>query len=161
MGKLDYFFRVKEYLQSHGEEVYNATIPPFQGVEQRSEELAKIIDDILYETWSEKLHIIAHSQGGVDSRYVISALGYENKVASLITIATPHLGTPLADYVLKAPKGAFDPVSRTMGWIIGDAKVSCTFWTDATTSAKDFSLSHLCFLTMAQTAAMTSTPSAT
>ena len=119
MGKLDYFFRVKEYLQSHGEEVYNATIPPFQGVEQRSEELAKIIDDILYETWSEKLHIIAHSQGGVDSRYVISALGYENKVASLITIATPHLGTPLADYVLKAPKGAFDPVSRTMGWIIG------------------------------------------
>ena len=119
VGELDYFFRVKEYLRSHGEEVYNATIPPFQGVEERSQELAKIVDDLLYETWSEKLHIIAHSQGGIDSRYLISALGYQDKVASLITVATPHLGTPLADYVLQAPGGAFDPASRTVGWIIG------------------------------------------
>ena len=126
VGKLDYFFRVKEYLASHGEEVHIATIPPFQGVEERSVELAKIIDDVLFKTWSEKLHIIAHSQGGVDSRYVMAALGYKDKVASLITVATPHLGTPLADYVLNVPQGAFDPVSRTMGWIIGrlDAKES-------------------------------------
>ena len=82
-------------------------------------ELAKIIDDVLFKTWSEKLHIIAHSQGGVDSRYVMSALGYDKYIASLITVATPHLGTPLADYVLNVPDGAFDPVSRTMGWIIG------------------------------------------
>ena len=124
VGKLDYFFRVKEYLASHGEDVHIATIPPFQGVEERGLELAKIIDDVLYQTWSEKLHIIAHSQGGVDSRYVMAALGYQNKVASLVTVATPHLGTPLADYVLNVPQGAFDPVSRTMGWIIGrvDAK---------------------------------------
>ena len=119
VGKLDYFFRVNESLESHGEDVHIATIPPFQGVEERGLELAKIIDDVLFKTWAEKLHIIAHSQGGVDSRYVMSALGYENHIASLVTIATPHLGTPLADYVLNVPDGAFDPVSRTMGWIIG------------------------------------------
>ena len=119
VGKLDYFFRVKEYLESHGEDVHVATIPPFQGVEERGIELAKIIDDVLFKTWSAKLHIIAHSQGGVDSRYVMSALAYQDKIASLVTVATPHLGTPLADYVLNVPEGAFDPVSRTMGWIIG------------------------------------------
>ena len=33
----------------------------------------------------------------LDARYAISQLGLSDKVASLTTIATPHLGTPLAD----------------------------------------------------------------
>src|SRR5262249_10651950 len=41
--------------------------------------------------------LIAHSMGGLDARYAICRLGLSERVASLTTIGTPHLGTPLAD----------------------------------------------------------------
>ena len=44
------------------------------------------------------MNIIAHSMGGLDARYAIARLGLSDKVASLTTIGTPHLGTPLADF---------------------------------------------------------------
>jgi triacylglycerol lipase len=43
------------------------------------------------------VNIVAHSMGGLDARYAISRLGLADRVASLVTIGTPHLGTPLAD----------------------------------------------------------------
>ena len=42
-----------------------------------------------------RVNLIAHSQGGLDSRYLISTLGWAERVASLTTIATPHHGIPL------------------------------------------------------------------
>jgi triacylglycerol lipase len=44
-----------------------------------------------------QVHIIAHSMGGLDARYLISTLGYASKVKSLTTLSTPHRGSPLAD----------------------------------------------------------------
>jgi triacylglycerol lipase len=35
--------------------------------------------------------------GGLDARYAIDTLGLGRKVASLVTIGTPHRGTPVAD----------------------------------------------------------------
>jgi len=43
------------------------------------------------------VNLIAHSMGGLDARYAICRLGLADRVASLTTIGTPHLGTPLAD----------------------------------------------------------------
>jgi hypothetical protein len=51
---------------------------------------------------SQKTHIIAHSLGGLDSRYLLSPAN-PNKlqipVRSLTTISTPHRGSPVADVV--------------------------------------------------------------
>src|SRR5438445_10447863 len=44
-----------------------------------------------------RVNIVAHSMGGLDARYAISRLGLADRVASLVTIGAPHLGTPLAD----------------------------------------------------------------
>ena len=46
---------------------------------------------------ARKVNIIAHSMGGLDARYAIAKLGLADRVASLVTIGTPHLGTPLAN----------------------------------------------------------------
>jgi triacylglycerol lipase len=35
--------------------------------------------------------------GGLDVRYAIAKLGLADRVASLVTIGTPHFGTPVAD----------------------------------------------------------------
>src|SRR6185369_10558770 len=44
--------------------------------------------------------IIAHSMGGLDARYMISRMGMAERVAALITISTPHRGSPYADWCL-------------------------------------------------------------
>jgi triacylglycerol lipase len=46
-----------------------------------------------------RIHIIAHSMGGLDARYALhrDVLGLRARVASLSTIATPHRGSPIAD----------------------------------------------------------------
>jgi len=46
------------------------------------------------------VHIIAHSQGGLDSRHMISHLDMGKNVRSLTTIATPHRGSPVADWAI-------------------------------------------------------------
>lgn len=52
-------------------------------------------------TGAEKFNLIAHSKGGIDARHFISTLGGHEIVASLSTLSTPHLGTPIADYLIE------------------------------------------------------------
>ena len=48
-------------------------------------------------------HIIAHSMGGLDSRFLITHLQPEedNRVLSLTTIGSPHHGSPIADLIVE------------------------------------------------------------
>lgn len=50
---------------------------------------------------NERVIILAHSMGGLDARYMISHLGMANRVAALVTLATPHRGSPYADWVVR------------------------------------------------------------
>jgi len=85
-------------LTSKGNKVFRTQVSPAHSIAYRAKQLAKQIDEILQSTGQEKVNIIGHSMGGLDSRYLISTLGYHDRVASLTTIATPHRGTPLADH---------------------------------------------------------------
>jgi triacylglycerol esterase/lipase EstA (alpha/beta hydrolase family) len=49
----------------------------------------------------KKVHLIAHSMGGLDARYMISVLGGHKYVYSLTTISTPHHGSCAASFMLK------------------------------------------------------------
>lgn len=44
-----------------------------------------------------KLTVVAHSKGGVDSDAALIHYGAFNKVNRVVTLGTPHFGTPLAD----------------------------------------------------------------
>ena len=48
-------------------------------------------------------HLIAHSMGGLDSRFLIAHLQREsdNRILSLTTISSPHHGSPLADLIVE------------------------------------------------------------
>lgn len=59
-------------------------------------ELDAFIDNVLSQTGKDQVDIVAHSMGGLSSRYYIKNLGGHEKVGSLITLGTPHYGTPLA-----------------------------------------------------------------
>src|SRR6185295_14036690 len=47
-------------------------------------------------TGAGKVNLIGHSEGGLDARYVLAVR--PDLIASLTTVATPHLGADLADF---------------------------------------------------------------
>jgi triacylglycerol lipase len=88
-----YFRGVREFLESLGCDVHVLVVPATASVAVRAEALARQVQALR----AERVNIIAHSMGGLDARYAISKLGLSSRVASLITVGTPHRGTPIAD----------------------------------------------------------------
>ena len=69
----------------------------FKSIEEQAHNLSKKIEAILTATKAEKVNIVAHSQGGLISRYYLQFLKGDEKVDKLITIGTPHYGTMIAN----------------------------------------------------------------
>lgn len=88
----NYWGRVPNELIENGVTLYYGNHQSSAPVDVCALELKQSIEEILQKTGCEKVNIIAHSKGGLDSRYAISCLGMGAYVASLTTINTPHLG---------------------------------------------------------------------
>lgn len=98
--RFHYFKGIKTHLEAHGYRVFRPNQDFAGPVELRAEELKARVNEVISETAADKVHIIGHSMGGLDARHMIVDKGMAEKVASLTTIGTPHLGTILADQVL-------------------------------------------------------------
>jgi triacylglycerol lipase len=95
--ELDYFHGVLAALEAAGNRVLAARLSPTGGVARRAAQLKAFLDR---HAPGEAVHLIAHSMGGLDSRYMISHLGMAGRVLSLTTLGTPHRGSPFADWAL-------------------------------------------------------------
>lgn len=62
-----------------------------------------------------KVHLVAHSMGGLDSRFMISTLGMADRVLSLTTIGTPHHGSPIADIVVRGTNPVLNKFMEHLG----------------------------------------------
>jgi len=114
---VSYFNGVQADLKAHGEsEVFVTIAPPYDTSENRAKAIAPQLDSILKQTGAAKLNLIGHSQGGMDARVLVSpaGMGYGNRVASVTTIATPHLGTKVADLGLGLISGPASGVESTV-----------------------------------------------
>lgn len=100
-GDLFHYFKgIKSHLHANGFQVF-APNQAFAGpVDLRASQLRDRVNEALGATGAEKVHIIAHSMGGLDARHMIVDKGMAERVASLTTIGTPHLGTVLADHMI-------------------------------------------------------------
>lgn len=111
---LNYWGRIPKELQRNGATVYYGQQQSAAAVEDSGRELADRIRQILAETGCEKVNIIAHSKGGLDSRAAIAHAGCAPCVASLTTINTPHRGCIFAEYLLeKIPAAARQKIADT------------------------------------------------
>ncbi len=98
------FGRIENELISAGYNAYVADIDGFGAIETNAEQLKKYILDICEKCGADKVNIIAHSKGGLDSKYMITSLGMEDRVASLTTLCTPHRGSVIASWIWKLPR---------------------------------------------------------
>lgn len=103
---VNYWGRIPDAVIKNGGRIFYGNHQSAASTADAGRELAERVKQITEETGCEKVNIIAHSKGGLDSRFAIANCGIADKVASLTTINTPHRGCLFAEYLLdKLPQG--------------------------------------------------------
>lgn len=95
-----YFNGVAVEFRRQGHAVLVPTVDLLGSLELRSTQLAQAIQG----SWpgQDQLVVIAHSMGGLDIRRAVSrSSALAARVRAIATIGTPHLGSPVADAVMK------------------------------------------------------------
>jgi triacylglycerol lipase len=107
---VEYFAHIAEFFKELPAHVLLPEVDPTGGVSTRGEQLRfqilRAFEQGVLDS-NGKTHILAHSMGGLDSRYILSpanpntttANDVAPHIASLTTISTPHRGSPVADLV--------------------------------------------------------------
>ena len=90
-----YFRGIPAILREAGNRVLVTRVHPTAGVGRRSHKLGEQILDAFP---GEPVHLIGHSMGGLDARALLADPAWRGRVLSLTTIATPHLGSSIADF---------------------------------------------------------------
>ena len=98
--RLNYWGNIPELLVKLGYRVYISKVGKTHSIEQRSKSLHEFIkkNDI------KDAHIIAHSLGGLDARYLLHKYKTQPdaiNIKTLTTLGTPHLGSDFMDLLNK------------------------------------------------------------
>jgi triacylglycerol lipase len=101
--KLTYFNGIDRAIADRGHPLIVCRVHPTSSIELRARQLrAQILTQLrTLRRPKDRVIILAHSMGGLDARYMIHKLHMADRVAALITISTPHRGSPYADWCLK------------------------------------------------------------
>ena len=123
-ARFDYFRGIARHLEGLGCHAHAVRLPASASVPDRARELVAAIDALPH----PRIDLIAHSLGGLDARYALTHLGLAQRVRSLVTVGTPHRGTPLADLAVKGPLdwarrivGALGMPLEALEWLGTDA----------------------------------------
>jgi triacylglycerol lipase len=98
-ARFEYFRGIVKHLERLGCHAHAVNLPIASSVPARAERLMAAIEAQKH----ERVDLIAHSLGGLDARYALAKLGLASRVRSLVTVGTPHRGSPIADLMLKGP----------------------------------------------------------
>ena len=101
--KLHYFRGIDRAISDRGHPVIVSRVHPTAGIATRARQLKETILrqlDILGRARGRVI-IIGHSMGGLDARYLISKLGMEDRVEAVLSVSTPHRGSPYADWCVR------------------------------------------------------------
>lgn len=118
--------KIIDALKAAGYSVVATEVPGVDSVANRAAALKPQVDAFVTTNQIDHLHLIAHSMGGLDSRYLISTLQYPG-VESLTTLSTPHRGSPIADAALgltdALPDKAVEALAGALGFDSTDAQL--------------------------------------
>jgi triacylglycerol lipase len=103
----EYFPGITQRLRACGNRVLIPRLSLAASVAERAGQLKAFLDR---ECPDEPVHLVAHSMGGLDSRYMIARLGMADRVQTLTTLGTPHRGTCFADWAIQRLERILRPV---------------------------------------------------
>jgi triacylglycerol lipase len=103
LNHLSYFNGVRQWFDE-GCQFIEPQLDPTGSIKDRATALQKAIQGCVPSadlSRGKAIHLVAHSMGGLDARYLVSTKGLDcgSWVASITTISTPHAGTVIADIV--------------------------------------------------------------
>jgi triacylglycerol lipase len=110
-ARFDYFRGIAKHLETLGCHAHAVRLSPAASVPERARELVSAIEALPH----DRIDLIAHSLGGLDARYALTHLGLSRRVRSLVTVGTPHHGTPLADLAVKGALAWPRRIVRALG----------------------------------------------
>ena len=95
-----YFRGIDRAIIDRGHPVIVPWVHPCSSVENRARQLKESVLRQLRSAgrWGEKAILIGHSMGGLDARFAVSQLGLHEHVSAVVTVTTPHRGSPFADF---------------------------------------------------------------
>ncbi|MEM0963116.1 MAG: alpha/beta fold hydrolase [Bacteroidota bacterium] len=100
------------HLRGLGVWAYAPHVNPYDTIATRVASWTERLTVVLEETGAERLNLVGFSSGGLDARLLARDPAWADRIASLVTISTPHRGSELASYVLDQP-------DRLQTWAVG------------------------------------------
>lgn len=77
------------------------------GVDDLSERLRRSLESLALAVSLPRMAIVGHSMGGLIGRHLVSMRGGERFVHTLVTLGTPHRGSPMAALARRTPLSRF------------------------------------------------------
>src|SRR3982751_5615093 len=117
----DYFNGVRQlYSQEYGAafhlNILTPTVSPADSVRQRAEDFTAQVTEALRARPDVRVHIVAHSMGGLDARWAVAKGGLADRTASVTTIGTPHHGTTVAN-IASPLMPILHPAGKVLAWL--------------------------------------------
>lgn len=151
VGPLEYFGGADDALREAGFAAYVTVVEPIaSSLETRGPELGRQIACIATLSGVDKVNLVGHSQGGLDTRVVATHPEFSRYVASVTTVATPHRGTVVADAALgllpdsEVSDALLDAIADFWGYVTGapedDAAVQASLEQLSEFHSTDFNL---------------------
>jgi triacylglycerol lipase len=137
--RVTYFSQIGQGIGRLGHPWFATRVHPTASIERRATQLKQQILDRLQADGlvGQRAVIVAHSMGGLDARYMVSRLGMARHVSAVLTVCTPHRGSPYADWVVRNlhDRVAVLPMVRKLGLDVGAAAdlttAACAKFNDA------------------------------
>ena len=102
------------HLRGRGVAAFAPHVNPYDTIAVRARAWAERIERVFEETGAERVNLVAFSSAGLEARW-LAARGWAPRIASIVTVSSPHRGTALSDLVLGR---AALPVGEPLGALV-------------------------------------------
>jgi len=103
-------------------------LPLNTGVPALAQRLSRRVEEVLALTGAPRLHIVAHSLGGILARWYVQELGGDRYVGTAVTLGSPHGGTATAYLAPERTARQLCPDSAVITRLAAGARPSPVRW---------------------------------
>jgi len=102
--KVRYWGRIPDLLRAYGASVHISNQDAWGSFESNAKQLQAELAQVLHTTQADKVNVIAHSKGGVDTRVLATYPEMHERIASITTISSPHKGLKSLNWLTATPE---------------------------------------------------------